>query len=45
MSNKEIIEELHEFLKSELEKAEISHQETLKRHLEIMEMIDKAMEK
>lgn len=40
---KKAIEELRLFLNEELEKAEKSHQETLKRHEQIMKMIDKAM--
>ena len=35
---KKAIKELHEFLAAELKKAEISHQETLVRHNEIMKL-------
>lgn len=41
---KKEIKEWNELYKKELEKLEISHKETIKRHEEIMKMIDKAME-
>ena len=42
---KKAIEELHQFLNEQLEIADKNHQETLKRHQEIMDLIDKAMAK
>lgn len=42
---KQAIKDLKELLNYELEKAEKQHQETLKRHKEIMYLIEKAEKK